>query len=114
MASKRRNMFYENKKQETTEIGDIDARSRYDPNEKYFASRNWHLRRLLDLYVFVVECKSLPVKASPVKADFDVVVLRQNTEGVFALLDHAPVKSVVENLGVYTRFNCLRIAKYGF
>lgn len=51
------------------------------------ASRNVALRNELDLYVNVLECKSYP--GVPARySDVDVIIIRQNTEGEYAMLEH--------------------------
>jgi isocitrate dehydrogenase (NAD+) len=45
------------------------------------------LRNELDLYVNVIHCKSFPgVKAR--HQNIDVMLIRQNTEGEYAMLEH--------------------------
>ena len=50
-------------------------------------SRNVALRNELDLFINVLHCKSYPgVKAR--HKDIDIVIIRQNTEGEYAMLEH--------------------------
>ena len=44
----------------------------------------------------------------------DIVVIRENTEGEYSMLEHQNVPGVVESLKVITRNKCTRIAKYAF
>lgn len=50
-------------------------------------SRNVAIRNELDLYVNVLHCKSYPGVTAR-QNDIDVVVIRQNTEGEYAMLEH--------------------------
>lgn len=50
-------------------------------------SRNVALRNELDLYVNVLECRSYPEVASRQK-DVNIAIVRQNTEGEYAMLEH--------------------------
>ncbi|XP_075210535.1 isocitrate dehydrogenase [NAD] subunit gamma, mitochondrial-like [Lycorma delicatula] len=46
--------------------------------------------------------------------DIDVVLVRQNIEGEYAMLEHEPVPGVVQNLKVVTRHKTERLARYTF
>lgn len=50
-------------------------------------SRNVAIRNELDLFVNVLRCKSYPGVRSR-HQDVDLVVVRQNTEGEYAMLEH--------------------------
>lgn len=50
-------------------------------------SRNVAIRNELDLYVNVLHCKSFPGVHARQK-DIDIVIIRQNTEGEYAMLEH--------------------------
>lgn len=50
-------------------------------------SRNVALRNELDLYVNVLNCKSYSGVEARQK-DIDIVIIRQNTEGEYAMLEH--------------------------
>jgi len=76
-------------------------------------SRNVELRRDLDLFAYVMECKSQAgVKCR--HSDIDMVIVRQNTEGEYAMQEHESVSGVVESLKVVTKDNSERIAHYAF
>ncbi|KAG5890105.1 hypothetical protein JTB14_005240 [Gonioctena quinquepunctata] len=60
-------------------------------------SRNVAIRNELDLYVNILHCKSYPGVPARQK-DIDIVIIRQNTEGEYAMLEHESVDGVVENL----------------
>lgn len=76
-------------------------------------SRNVALRNELDLYVNLLHCKSYPgVKAR--HSNIDIVVIRQNTEGEYAMLEHESVHGVVESMKIVTAENSERVARYAF
>src|SRR5258708_723936 len=83
------------------------------PIGKGFTSVNVGLRKALDLYANV-----RPVKAQPnVKCrypELDLVIVRENTEDLYAGLEHIVVPGVVESLKIITEKASTRIAKYAF
>lgn len=89
--------------------GNIETRSR----EAGVMSRNVALRNELDLYVNVLHCVSYPGVNSRQK-NIDIVIVRQNTEGEYAMLEHESVSGVVESMKVITRSNSERVARYAF
>lgn len=76
-------------------------------------SRNVALRNELDLYVNVLNCKSYPGIPARHK-DIDIVIVRQNTDGEYAMLEHESIKGVVESMKVVTDENAERVARYAF
>ncbi|XP_075165882.1 isocitrate dehydrogenase [NAD] subunit gamma, mitochondrial-like [Haematobia irritans] len=76
-------------------------------------SRNVAIRNELDLFVNVIHCKSLPDLPARQK-DIDIVLIRQNTYGEYAMLEHEAVPGLVESLKVMTREDAERIARYSF
>ncbi|KAL5713846.1 isocitrate dehydrogenase (NAD(+)) [Ranunculus cassubicifolius] len=73
------------------------------------SSLNVQLRKELDLYASLVNCFNLP--GLPTRHEnVDIVVIRENTEGEYAGLEHEVVPGVVESL----KFCSERIAKYAF
>lgn len=77
------------------------------------SSLNMQLRKELDLFASLVNCFNL--KGLQTKHDnVDIVVIRENTEGEYAGLEHEVVPGVVESLKVITKFCSERIAKYAF
>lgn len=80
--------------------------------EGYF-SKNHYIREKLDLFASVTRCHSVPgVKTR--HENVDIVVIRENTEGEYSMLEHQNVAGVVESLKVITRKKCTRIAKFAF
>jgi isocitrate dehydrogenase (NAD+) len=84
-----------------------------DQNNPTSFSVNLALRHRLDLYANVVRCKSLPnIKTR--HGDVDIMIIRENTEGEYAALEHESVPGVVESLKIITRMKSMRIAEYAF
>ncbi|XP_012216857.1 isocitrate dehydrogenase [NAD] subunit gamma, mitochondrial [Linepithema humile] len=76
-------------------------------------SRNVALRNELDLYVNVLHCVSYPGVNSRQK-NIDIVIVRQNTEGEYSMLEHESVSGVIESMKVITASNSERVARYAF
>lgn len=75
--------------------------------------RNVAIRNELDLYVYMIHVKSYPgVRAR--HEGLDVVVIRQNTEESYSMLEHEATRGVVESLKIMTEANVTRVAKYAF
>src|ERR671939_259381 len=83
------------------------------PIGKGFTSVNVGLRKALDLYANLRPVKALPnVKAR--YPELDLVVMRENTEDLYAGLEHVVVPGVVESLKIITEKASTRIARYAF
>lgn len=65
------------------QIGNIETKS----ESAGVKSRNVAIRNELDLYVNVLHCKSYPGVAAR-QSNIDIVIVRQNTEGEYAMLEH--------------------------
>lgn len=76
-------------------------------------SRNVAIRNELDLFINVVHCKSYPGIPSR-HSNVDICVLRQNTEGEYAMLEHESIKGVVESMKIMSRDNSERVSRYAF
>lgn len=78
-----------------------------------FESPNVTLRKVLDLYANV-----RPVRAFPGRPcrhpTLDLVIVRENTEGEYAGLEHYVVPGVVESIKVTSARACTRIARFAF
>ena len=83
------------------------------PIGKGFTSVNVGLRKALDLYANVRPVKALP-NIQCRYPDLDLVVIRENTEDLYAGLEHIVVPGVVESLKIITEKASTRIAKYAF
>ncbi|KAF5283438.1 hypothetical protein FQA39_LY04814 [Lamprigera yunnana] len=89
--------------------GNIETRS----ESTGVQSRNVAIRNELDLFVNVLHCHSYPhVKAR--QSNIDVLIIRQNTEGEYAMLEHESVSGVVESMKVVTKSNSERVARFAF
>ena len=76
-------------------------------------SANVALRKGLDLYANLRPVKSLPGVKSRYE-DVDLVVVRENTEDLYAGLEHIVVPGVVESLKIITERASTRIARFAF
>jgi len=78
-----------------------------------FASVNVALRQRFNLYANLRPIKNLP----GVKARYqgvDLIVVRENTEGLYSGIEHEVIPGVVESLKIMTEKACTRIAKFAF
>jgi isocitrate dehydrogenase (NAD+) len=83
------------------------------PIGKGFTSVNVQLRKALNLYAAVRPTRSIP----SIKTRFEtvnIVVIRENTEGLYSGLEQEIVPGVVTSLKVATQVACMRIARYAF
>ncbi len=80
---------------------------------KGFKSINVQLRQELDLYANLRPSRSLPGIASRFEG-VDIVVVRENTEDLYAGLEHTVVPGVVESLKIITEKASLRIARFAY
>jgi isocitrate dehydrogenase (NAD+) len=78
-----------------------------------FSSANVELRKALDLYANLRPVKSLPGVKSRYE-NIDLIVVRENTEGLYSGIEHVVVPGVVESLKIITEKASTRIAKFGF
>jgi isocitrate dehydrogenase (NAD+) len=83
------------------------------PVGKGFRSINVRLRQGLDLYASVRPVHSLPGVNTPYQ-DVDLIVVRENTEGLYSGLEHVVVPGVVEGLRIVTRAAADRIVRFAF
>jgi isocitrate dehydrogenase (NAD+) len=83
------------------------------PVGKGFRSVNVQLRQKLKLYAAVRPVRSLP----GVKTRFekiDMVIVRENTEGLYSGIENEVVPGVVTSLKVASQAACSRISKFAF
>src|SRR6266513_465280 len=83
------------------------------PVGKGFKSVNVQLRQRLNLYAAVRPVRSL----AGVKTRFenvDMIIVRENTEGLYSGIENQVVPGVVTSLKVATEIACTRIARYAF
>ncbi|MEE8580765.1 MAG: isocitrate/isopropylmalate dehydrogenase family protein [Myxococcota bacterium] len=78
-----------------------------------FQSANVLLRQSLGLFACVRPVKSIP--GLPTRFDnVDLVIVRENTEGLYSGLEHRVAPGVVESLKIVTERASLRIARFAF
>jgi len=78
-----------------------------------FASINVALRRQFDLYANFRPIRNLP--HIPTRyPDVDLIIVRENTEGLYSGLEHEVVPGVVESLKIITERASTRIARFAF
>ncbi len=83
------------------------------PVGKGFTSVNVGLRKALDLYANVRPVRALPNVAARYP-ELDLVIVRENTESLYAGLEHVVVPGVVESIKIITEKASTRIARYAF
>ena len=78
-----------------------------------FPSLNVRLRKMFDLYANFRPIKNMP--NVPCRfGDIDLIVVRENTEDLYAGLEHEVVPGVVESLKIMTEKACTRISRFAF
>ncbi|HZK54970.1 MAG TPA: isocitrate/isopropylmalate dehydrogenase family protein [Desulfosporosinus sp.] len=83
------------------------------PVGKGFRSVNVALRQQLELYANVRHMRNLPNVASRYE-NVDIVVVRENTEDLYAGIEHMVGKDAAESIKIITREASERIGRYGF
>lgn len=83
------------------------------PVGKGFSSVNVQLRKKLDLYVAVRPIRNLPGVKTRYEG-VDIVVLRENTEGLYSGIENEVTPGVVTSLKVATQRACSRISGWAF
>ncbi len=78
-----------------------------------YRSVNVELRQKLQLYANYRPARSMPGIASRYD-NVDLIVVRENTEGLYSGLEHIVVPGVVESLRVITQVASERIARFAF
>src|SRR5271170_4484277 len=76
-------------------------------------SVNVALRRTLELYANVRPVKNLPGVQSRFE-NVDIVLIRENTEDLYAGLEHTVIPGVVESLKIITERASTRVARFAF
>jgi isocitrate dehydrogenase (NAD+) len=78
-----------------------------------FTSVNVGLRKALDLYSNLRPVQNLPGVDSRF-SDVDLVIVRENTEDLYAGLEHQIIPGVVESIKIITEKASTRIARFAF
>ncbi len=83
------------------------------PSGGGFRSVNVALRKEFDLYANVRPIKTYEGVESRYK-DIDLVVVRENTEDLYAGVEHMVGQDAAESIKIFTRKGCTRIIKFAF
>ena len=83
------------------------------PIGKGFRSVNVQLRKDLDLYANLRPCYNLPNVKTPYE-NVDIVVVRENTEDLYAGIERQVDEDTAESIKIITRNASLRIAEFAF
>src|SRR5207237_4843116 len=83
------------------------------PVGKGFRSINVRMRKELDLFASLRPVNTLPGVNVPY-SNVNLVVVRENTEGLYSGLEHVVVPGVVETLRIITKAAAERIVRYAF
>ena len=83
------------------------------PIGKGFKSVNVQLRQALRLFAAVRPTRNLPGIRTRFE-NVDIVIVRENTEGLYSGIENEVVPGVVTSLKVATTAACERISRYGF
>ena len=83
------------------------------PSGTGFRSVNVELRQKLQLFANYRPARSMPGVPSRYE-NVDLIVVRENTEGLYSGLEHEVVPGVVESLRVVTEAASERIARFAF
>ena len=83
------------------------------PSGTGFRSVNVEMRQKLQLYANYRPARSMPGVPTRYE-DVDLIVVRENTEGLYSGLEHEVVPGVVESLRVVTEAASERIARFAF
>ncbi|KAJ1558493.1 isocitrate dehydrogenase (NAD(+)) idh1 [Cladochytrium tenue] len=87
----------------------------YTPIDKHgHTSLNVFLRKDLDIFASITLIQSAGGNWPTRSKNVDIAIIRENTEGEYSGLEHAPVGGVVESLKVVTRAKTERIARFAF
>lgn len=78
-----------------------------------FRSVNVALRKTFDLYANVRPARSFPGVPSRYE-NVDIVVMRENTEDLYAGVEHMVGADAAESIKIITRAGCERISRYAF
>ena len=78
-----------------------------------FKSVNVGLRRHFDLYANVRPSKNLPAVITPFN-NVDLVIIRENTEDIYAGIEHKIDENTIHGVKLITRAGCERICEFAF
>ena len=85
------------------------------PVGKGHVSANVTLRKKLDLFANVRPTRTLPGVTTPFsERDLDLIIVRENTEDLYAGIEFMPTPDLAQSIKVITRGACMRICDYAF
>jgi isopropylmalate/isohomocitrate dehydrogenase-like protein len=85
------------------------------PKGSGHSSANVALRKKLDLYSNVRPVKSLPGVEGPfANKDIDIIIVRENTEDLYAGIEFMLNPDIAQSIKVITRGGCERVCRYAF
>jgi NAD-dependent isocitrate dehydrogenase len=85
------------------------------PVGKGHTSANVALRKALDLFANVRPARSMPgLKGHFSETDIDIIIVRENTEDLYAGIEFQPHPDMAQAVKVITRPGCRRLVKYAF
>ena len=85
------------------------------PIGKGHVSANVTLRKKLDLFANVRPTRTLPGVTTPFsERDLDLIIVRENTEDLYAGIEFMPTPDLAQSIKVITRGACMRICAYAF
>lgn len=79
-----------------------------------YKSLNVTLRRRLGLYANIRPCKSYAPFVQTKHPDMDLIVVRENEEGLYAGIEHRPTRNAFESLKLLTHSGSEKISRYAF
>jgi isocitrate dehydrogenase (NAD+) len=83
------------------------------PSGAGYRSVNVRIRQKLDLYANFRPARSIP-GASKRYENIDLIVVRENTEGLYSGIEHQVVPGVVESLRIITEKGSERVVRFAF
>lgn len=85
------------------------------PSSGGHSSANVQLRKALDLFANVRPARTLPGVSGPfADKKIDIIIIRENTEDLYAGIEYQPHPDVAQAIKVITRPGCQRLCEYGF
>lgn len=84
------------------------------PQGEGYKSLNVTIRKSLSLFANVRQCKAYNPYVDTLHPDMDVVIIRENEEGLYASIEHRQTPEVYQCLKLITRPGCERIVRYAF
>jgi isocitrate dehydrogenase len=84
------------------------------PQGSGYKSLNVTIRKSLSLFANVRQCKAYNPYVKSLHPNMNVVIIRENEEGLYASIEHRQTPEVYQCLKLITRPGCERIIRYAF